>query len=238
MVHDIGSFQVIFRIVLLLLIFLPVMFLYYVPHTRRYNNTDHKWMCGYVTGAVINMMAYLVVNTYDTFLSCSLYVATSVACSLYFTYQELFVRLIHKPTQQPNPNVIESQVSEPKSTAEPICPTQDSNLFERLEYYMNSMRRWQDPDLSLQKVVSDIYTNHTSLLKVIKQHGFNSYSDYVNRKRVDEFIQIIRSNGGYNYQQTFFDVEYYRNDTVRIFSKKGKERVTPSYVPKYQFYKK
>lgn len=37
MAQDIWSFQLIFRIVLALLMFLPALLLYYVPYTRRYN---------------------------------------------------------------------------------------------------------------------------------------------------------------------------------------------------------
>lgn len=214
MVEDIGSFQSIFRIMLALLMFLPAALLYYVPYTRRYNNTDHKWMRGYIAAVVINMMSYLAVNIVDTFLSCSLYVSTSILCSLYITYQELYVRLIRQPIDlrlnEPQPAVeIESESIPQLETDTPQAPkAKESELFERLEKYMNNTQAWQDPDLSQEKLAAALYTNRTSLLRAIKQHGYSSYTSYVNGKRVAEFILIINRQGKFNYLQTFFDVGF------------------------------
>lgn len=72
MMADIATFQVIFRIVLVLLMFLPALLLYWLPYTRRYNNTGHRWMNGYIAAITINMVSYLFANINDTFLVCSI----------------------------------------------------------------------------------------------------------------------------------------------------------------------
>lgn len=202
MAGDIWSFQLIFRIALAMLMFLPALLLYYVPYTRQYNNTNRKWMRGYIVAITINLLAYLTVNVVNTFTACSIYVVISVLCSLYITYQELYVRLIRQqPASQP---IVTSQTPRPR----------ESELFERIEHYMNSNKAWQDPDLSVEKLVSVLYTNRTSLLKVLKLHGYNSYTYYVNGKRVAEFIEVIKKQGGFNYQQTFFDVGFRSKTTA------------------------
>lgn len=210
MMADIQSFQVIFRIVLALLIFLPAVLLYYTPYTRRYNNTDHKWMRGYNATIVINMTAYLVVNMHDTFLVCSLYIAVGLLCSLYITYQELYVRLIRCPIEvgqqssEEQPSAIEI-VSDAVVGAE----TRRVLLFDRLEEYMNSRQAWRDPDLSSVNLSRELHTNRTSLREAIQQHGYSSYSTYVNGKRIEEFIRIVEQQGaGFGYMQTFFDVGF------------------------------
>lgn len=219
MAKDVWSFQLIFRIVLALLIFLPPLLLYYVPYTRRYNNTNHKWMHRYIAAVMINMMAYLFVNVIDTFFTCSLYVAISILCSLYITYQELYARLIRQPVGlQPSEDYLcklqKEPVPEPERGTHQAPKPKESELFERLEQYVNDTRAWQDPDLSVEKLISVLYTNRTSLLKAIQQHGHGGYTSYVNGKRVAEFIQLVNLQGGFNYQQTFFDVGFRSKTTA------------------------
>lgn len=232
MMEDIGSFQVIFRIVLALLIFLPALLLYYVPYTRRYNNTDNKWIRGYIMAVVINMVAYLIVNTCDTFLVCSLYVAVSVFCSLYITYQELYVRLIRCPIElQPTDDDHCELYGIVDSVTElDVIAGADSRrglLFDRLEEYMNSKQAWRDPDLSAIKLSRELHTNRTSLREAIQQHNFSGYTSYVNSKRIDEFINVIEQNNGFNYQQTFFDVGF-RSKTTALRNFKEITGMIPS----------
>lgn len=138
MMADIGSFQVIFRIVLALLVFLPAVLLYYVPYTRKYNNTNHTWMRGYVVATSINIAAYLYANINDSFLVCSIYILISLMCSLYFTYQELFVRLIRQPLEEPQLIVEAEQEMEHEQTSSQTVAAREAELFERLEKYINS----------------------------------------------------------------------------------------------------
>lgn len=222
MMRDIGMFQVIFRIILFILIFIPVMFLYRVPYLRKFNNANRKWIRGYVIATIINILAYMGLNVFDTFGSCSLYVIISVSCSLYFTYQELFIRLVIRK------NAI---THEAKSVELPfnakILKGGDSDLFYRLEHYMNSAKRWQDPDLSIKNIIWDLHTNRTSLLNEIRNHGYNGYPAYVNDKRVLEFIRIVNTQCVSNFQQTFFDVGF-RSKTSALRNFKELTGMTPS----------
>lgn len=217
MMDDIWSFQVIFRIVLAVLIFIPVVLLYYIPYTRRYNNTNHKWIRRYNAAIMINMAAYLFVNTHDTFLVCSLYVAVSVLCSLYIAYQELYVRLIRNPidlkTTDDNMSKLPDNTESTVNTEPNIIVGIDSRrvlLFDKLEEYMNKTQAWRDPDLSVVKLSRELHTNRTSLLKAIQQSGCDSYTTYVNGKRIENFIQITKQHNGvgFSYLQTFFDVGF------------------------------
>lgn len=241
MVADVGSFQVIFRIVLAILIFLPAVLLYHVPYTRKYNNTNLAWMRGYLVAANINVAAYLVANVYDTFLVSSIYIFVSLMCSLYFAYQELFVRLIRQPIEEPlliveaEPEQAMEQAmeTEPEVEAEPeqhspqATTTREAELFERLEKYMNSKKAWCDPDLSAEKLTSVLHTNRTTLSKAIHQCGYGSYTDYVNGRRVAEFIQIVNATPGCNYQQVFFDIGF-RCKSTALRNFKEITSMTPS----------
>lgn len=80
---------------------------------------------------------------------------------------------------------------------------------------MNNTQAWQNPDLSVDKLISVLYTNRTSLLKVIQLHGYSGYTSYVNGKRVAEFIQIINRQKSFNYQQAFFDAGFRSKTTAQ-----------------------
>lgn len=229
MAQDIRSFQLIFRVVLAILIFLPALLLYYVPYTRKYNNADYKWMGGYIAVVTINTIAYLCVNVINTFMTSSIYVVISVMCSMYIAYQELYVRLIGRPIylQLNEPEPIAEIDPKPVLNTPHISTSKESDLFERLEQYMNNTQAWQDPDLSVEKLISTLYTNRTSLLKAIQQHGYSGYTSYVNGKRVAEFIQIINLNGEFNYKQTFFDVGF-RSKTTALRNFKDITGMIPS----------
>ena len=198
----IGSFEVIFRIALALLFFLPAVFLYLVPYTRRYNNTNYKWMRGYVIVVVINAIGFLVVINSTLIIVRTLYYAISVSCSLYITYQELFVRLIRLP----------ETAHTPAATAGPrvaTCITEKApSMFERLEQYVNQSEAWRNPDLSVNDLIGSLSTNRTYLREAIHQNGYESYTSYINRKRIAEFIRIIEQQEGGNYLHTFFDVGF------------------------------
>lgn len=228
---DIGSFQVIFRIVLALLMFLPAVLLYWLPYTRRYNNTNHRWMNGYIAAITINVVSYLFANINDTFLVCSIYILISMACSLYITYQELFVRLIRQPIEEPQLIAEQEQEQGHEDEQEQDSPQpttiREVELFERLEKYMNSGKAWRDPDLSAEKLTSLMYTNRTTLSKAIQHHGYDGYADYVNGKRVAEFIQIVNREGGLSYQQRFFDVGF-RSKTTALRNFRCVTGTTPS----------
>lgn len=202
LMSHIGSFEVIFRIVLALLFFLPAVFLYFVPYTRRYNNTNYKWMRGYVIVVVINAIGFLVVINSTMIIVRTLYYAISVSCSLYIAYHELFVRLIRQP-----------EITRlPVATAKPKMAIGNnekaSSMFERLEQYVNQSEAWRNPDLSVGDLISGLSTNRTYLREAMQQNGYDSYTSYINRKRIAEFIRIIEQQGEGNYLHTFFDVGF------------------------------
>lgn len=220
MIYDIFSFQVIFRIVLALLLFTPAALLYYIPYTRQYSNTDYKWIRGYNSAVIINMAAYLMVNVYDTFFSCSLYVAVSVSCSLYIAYNELYVRLIGTPSTGVPSTTNKKQIDPPKNReyrarVKPnlgIANNTDStkiSLFYKLEDHINTTQAWCDPDLSTIKLAKTLQTTRTLLRETIMERGYSSFNSYLNEKRIEAFIRTIDQQGrGFGYLQTFFDVGF------------------------------
>lgn len=216
--EQIGSFEVLFRILLVLLFFLPAVLLYFVPYTRKYNNTNRRWMHGYAIVVVINALGFLTAISSDSMIVRTLYYVVSVSCSLYLVYQELFVRLIRSypeefpmesDTQPCIGSSIDSKVDVHKTYNPQILLT-----FEKLEEYMNQQQAWRNPDLSLNKLTDALQTNRTYLSDALHQQGYDCYSTYINEKRIADFIQIQENNEGKNYSQTFFDVGFRSKTTA------------------------
>jgi hypothetical protein len=57
-----------FLLLLCVVFLLPVLCLFFIPYTRRYNNTDKQWMLKYALCFSINTVAYLIVLTIDATL--------------------------------------------------------------------------------------------------------------------------------------------------------------------------
>lgn len=228
MLNHIGSFEVLFRIILALLFFLPAVLLYFVPYTRKYNNTDTKWMRGYVTAVIINSVGFLVaINSNNIFVRIFYYVV-SVSCSLYIVYQELFVRLIRQPQEELSIELIdELNIIEFNSKVVATDEPQISPIFTMLEQYINQTQAWRNPDLSVGELTDALHTNRTYLREAIQRQGYEGYTSYINSKRIAEFIQIIEQQGSGNYLQTFFDVGF-RSKTTALRNFREFIGMTPS----------
>ncbi len=103
-------FEVWFRLLLALLMFSPILFIIYIYRTGLYHNSDHIWIKKYVITFSINIIAYILVLTFDSQIVNTLYYYVSVGCSLYIVYLELFDRLIGK-SLVPNAIEVENKVS-------------------------------------------------------------------------------------------------------------------------------
>ncbi len=215
MLPDIGRFDVWFRLLLCLMIFLPLLFIFFIPYTKKYNNTNRRWIRGYSIYFVTNTLAYILVLASDNKYVDTGYYYISVACELYIVYQELFVRLIHRPEEKEAPIALEpapaTAFTVTATGLSAISDAQDMKyelLFSKLDALMKKETLWRDPDLSMGVLVEYLATNRTTLALAIQAGGFANYNSYVNRLRVEEFIRQVRSGKSTSYQDTFFDVGF------------------------------
>lgn len=152
-------------LLLCVLFLLPVLFLFFIPYTRRYNNTDKQWIAKYTLCFTVNTMAYLVVLTVDAPLVKILYYYISVGCSLYIAYMELFERLIRQQASIVEVESDEGDVASAKSS-------QQSPLCERVVHYMTSTSAYRNPDLSMTMLATALYTNRTTLSLAMRELGY------------------------------------------------------------------
>ncbi len=229
-----GRFEVWSRLLLCLLIFIPVLFIFFIPYTRRYNNTDNVWIRKYVITLSLNCFAYIVMLTFDLPIVRTLYYYVSVGCSLYIVYMELFVRLIGKPVETDieekdiqMETVAAEEVGSSLSCDESVVKTKDTILIEKLDAYVKKNCAWRNPDLSLNALAFALCTNRTTLAQCMQQNGYENYTVYINRLRVNDFIQQIDSEPSANFQNAFFDAGF-RSRTTALRNFRQVTGMTPS----------
>lgn len=225
MVTHTESFDVWFRLLLALFIFTPLLFIFFLHRTNLYRNSDHVWIQKYVTIIFVNTLAYIIVIMFNHLIINIMYYYVSVGCSLYIAYIELFDRLIGKASKTsvaeshtPSMPLTEDKNDYTLPVEKCICEQKNAALIKRLDSYMKTNRAWRNPDLSLNTLASELFTNRTTLGQALHEHGYENYTYYINKLRIDDFLQQIESGESENYQEAFFCVGFRsRNTALRNF---------------------
>lgn len=208
-----NRFEIWFRLVLSLLIFSPLLFVFFIHQTRLYHNSDHVWIRKYVITLSINIIAYILVLIFNRPIIHTLYYYVSVGCSLYIVYMELFDRLIGKPSavtisieeKEIQSGEVDTDVAATILSAEK-CAVDPKNtvLIQRLDTYMKKNNAWRDPDLSLNTLASELCTNRTTLAQAMRENGYENYTNYINRLRINDFLQQVEAGELENFQEAFY----------------------------------
>lgn len=225
MLPNFAHFESWFRILLALLFFAPIIYIFIIPYTKRYNNTDKVWMQKYLTVFVINTIAYLVVLSSDAVIIKITYYFVSVGCSLTIAYMELFERLIRGVDHGNAASSVDCAGCNMTNEADAVVEdntTKDNDsvkqLSVRLENYIQQQRLWENPDLTAVELYSALNTNRTTFAKAIKQLGYENFAIYINTLRVKNFIIHIESGVYTSYLTAFYDVGFRsRSSSFRNF---------------------
>ena len=218
-------FEVWFCLFLSLLLFAPGLLVIFIQHVGHNSNTDRVWLKKYAIAFYINILAYLMVLTFNHPLVHTLYYYVSVGCSLFIVYMELFDRLLAKTPDNGTPDepilqeaLLRHEESPAAPVEAPIAATRNAALAERLDAYLTNNSAWRDPDLSLTRLASELYTNRTTLSQTIQECGYENYTHYINQLRIRDFLQQVGSGSSSNYQDAFFFVGFRsRNTALRNF---------------------
>jgi len=201
MLPNIEDFDVIFRLFLGMMILLPSLFIIVLHRYGRYKYTDNVWITKYTIAFLITLVAYLIVLIYNHPVMNILYYYIGVGCNLYRIYLELFDRLIGTP-------VVETVAEKP------AVEVKNNVLIEKLDSLMEKSSAWRDPDLSLNTLSAELCTNRTTLSQVLRENGYENYTNYINRLRIEDFVKQIESGEMTNYQDAFFFVGFRSRSTA------------------------
>lgn len=222
MFHHDGRFEVWFRLLLSLLMFSPIIFVFFIYRTKLHHNSDSIWIKKYVITFLMNVFAYIMVLMFDHYIIHIIYYYLSVGCSLYIVYLELFDRLIVKSTITPP---VENKINQHEKTVaaevvlsllneRSVADQRNTVLIERLDTYMKKNNAWRDPDISLNMLASELFTNRTTLAQALHENGYENYTNYIKKLRIDDFLQQIESGQSTNFQDAFFLVGFRSRSTA------------------------
>lgn len=223
MLPQITQFNVWFRLLLVILIFAPILFIYTTPYTRRYNNTDKRWIMKYTLIFTVNTLAYMIVLISDLLIVKTIYYYVSAGCSIYIAYMELFERLI----EQKKVLISKSFVVPVHDYSDVEMPVKENPLCERIILHMNRTNDYRDPDISLNMLASSLFTNRTTLSNAIRELGYMNFNAYINTLRIEDFIRRIHDKDYTNYQNAFYDAGF-RSRTTALRNFKQYTGKTPS----------
>ena len=217
-----GRFDVWFRLLLSVVMFSPILFIIYIYNTKLYHNSDRVWIHKYIFTFLLNVVAYILVVIFNNDLIHIVYYYVSVGCSLYIVYLELFDPLIGKPTiatpveykDNVEEEIIADDIKPASLNTKTVIEHRNSVLLKRLETYMKDNNAWRDPDLSLNTLASELYTNRTTLAQVLQDNGYENYTNYIKKLRIDDFMQQIESGKSMNFQEAFFYVGFRSRSTA------------------------
>lgn len=116
----------------------------------------------------------------------------------------------------PSPSVADD--AEKKYVNSPLTDEKKHVLFQNLEHYMTDQGIYRDKLLTKEKVADLLGTNRTYLSQVINEQTGQTFTQYVNRYRLDEAIRLlgdpqaditlkgIASDVGFSSMTTFYKV--------------------------------
>ncbi len=79
---------------------------------------------------------------------------------------------------------------------------------EKLRFVIDDPLVWQNPEISVRKLCDLVGTNTNYLQKAIREMGWQSYSDMINRKRVEYVCESLSSGETENIQDAFYRAGY------------------------------
>lgn len=211
----IGEFNVWFRLLILIFCFIPyTILLLSIPYKWQQSSVDNKWVYKYVIGIqIIGLLFSAVMLTGSVLVSC-VHLLYGILFFLYVIYQELYLRLLPAPVDEAVIPQFEVEAL-PLGDSATECEMDPCNpLWEKLTLQMAEKELWRNPDLTLEDLSKSLNTNRTTLSALIQQKGHSGYSEFINRRRIESFVDTVNSGKSVNMIQLFYEVGFRSKSTA------------------------
>lgn len=196
------QFNEIIIILLCFLYFLPLFYTLYVYEKHANKRKIAGWFKRHYLSLFLFASSFIP-TLFDHARFYRLQYILLLIFTFYIVYLELFVRV--------------SEGSRAGTLAIPVRNA-DSNewsqadahneIFEKLENYMKTNKAWRDHDINMSYLVRYLNTNRTTFARIIQENGHENYSAYINKYRIEDFIEIVNKGEYENYQDVFLDVGF------------------------------
>ena len=208
--------DVLLRLVILFLM-LPYCFIILrLPRNYKSSSASFWWILNYSAGLLIICLVHIVLtltNIVWLIIILPLLVATFFLLSMEYELEERIL-----PSPQPETKPLET-ASTPLPEAEPTPQTTESetaetDLWERVCFFMDQEKVWKDPDLTLVSLSRLCTTNVTYLNRIIREKTGSGFKEMVNKKRVADVATQLEQNADVDILAAFFNAGYRSRTTA------------------------
>lgn len=196
----------------MLMLYLPFgLWVCTLPYQWRETTADKKYV------VKMSIIAMIMTITYIGGHGLRLWVFDIAHVVLYvvITLNTLFYEFLRRPQPLPGDDLFRGQ----KPLANPTPVETDSlgldaprqavvEVKNRLEILMNTDKVWQDPDLTMEKLIMKTATNSLYLLQAIRLMGYKNYSDMINHMRVAYIREWMDQHPDEPLMNIFYDAGY------------------------------
>ena len=217
MIGHIGEFNVWFRLLIIVIGIIPYsIMLFYIPYNYKTSSADCQWISTYtvaIQGVGIFYTLFMLTGSMTVSI---IHVTYCILFCLFITYQELFLRINVPvtPREIPVESSVSSDIPVPLETLdtpdENITPekNKENPLWLQLNELIDREQLWRNPDTNITKLAVLLDTNRNKLTRIIQEKGYDGYKEFINRRRIDEFLKIADSDKYVNVLDTFFKVGF------------------------------
>lgn len=205
------TYSSVFIYVLFSLMLIPLFLLYRTPYTKRYNNTNKKWIARFIFMSCITTIGFIF-KLYHSNEYGFIHVPVYFLFSAYIIYLELFVRIIQKQKSnqavQMQPVTVTVAEEKEVSVLSEATASYNSLLQNRIVQFLDKEKSWRDPDFSIQDLINKTGITRKELSNAIQEMGYDNFPHYLNTLRVNDFTSTLAHGKFDSFQNLFFEVGF------------------------------
>lgn len=194
--------------VFLSIIFIPYgVWLFFAQHNWRNTSAPLIWVHTIVAIILCMTITYFASRGLRIFWANIVHEMLYIVLTLAVLYVEIVVRLNSK--QHDNPNDYSYNMTMLTLLDETTLPTDSENeISQRVLLALDQPDIWQNPELTQDDMIRLLHTSKRRLTLAIKQLGYDSYPDMINRRRVTYIQEQLKTDPTQNLQDLFYNAGY------------------------------
>ena len=214
--QHIGEPNVMLRMLFVTMALLLCLSLLRLPYHWQESSASRQWVVTYVCFVFVISVLFF---TWMLTLWMPVHILHNITPSLfiiYYTWFELHERVLPVPME------------ETEKTAPPIvyAPPSD-NLWQRISCVLHDEQLWRNPDLSLDMLCERLGSNKDYVLQSFRKNTDTTFSDYVNRLRVDYMAAELLAHPFQSHKELYFRAGF-RSKTAAFTNFKKYKQLSPS----------
>ena len=190
-----GEFNVWFRLLTLVVMFLYTFALFLVPYDWRHSSADRKFILRYASGFCLIGLLHFTIQATHAYLFVLLHQVVWMSFFFWVTWYELKARLLPVP-------VYHEPLREPETGAG------EDELWQKILRLMEEEEGWFNPEITQAYLVDKLFSNRTYIAEAFKRNTGMTFKDYQIKCRIDLIVQELKHNPHTDMQDLFFRVGY------------------------------